>query len=288
MNVKLDYTEQTTDARAIATANKFNTVSVAVAHYLMMPLTNPHIAIHADGTSFKTGGALTDEIQVIYDPEEQRAWGAPLKVLPVKGSCLTAYFVKIYLCMNATGTTAPPIYICADNNMEPGVIDVHEVAGLGIGTDALGFTTLTYTPSECLNIDISGPFTDDGYVSVIVDTFTRWVELYQTLNATALSAAHSVDLALRSNFVLIIRECLLLIGTQDCLTLAYPKEENAPVERMNKEINRHLRVLTFENTSPNHSDRLKSLLFNCFLATSSIWIVASSFHRMKDQRHPSR
>jgi hypothetical protein len=47
----------------------------------------------------------------------------------------------------------------------------------------------------------------------------------------------------------VIRECLLLIGTQECLTLAYPKEENAPVERMNKEINRHLRVLTFEKTS---------------------------------------
>jgi hypothetical protein len=90
MNLKLGYAEQTRDAGAIATANKFNAVSVAAAHYLMMPLTNPHIAINADGTSFKTGGALTDKIQVIFDPEEQRARGAPLKVLPVKGSYLTA------------------------------------------------------------------------------------------------------------------------------------------------------------------------------------------------------
>jgi hypothetical protein len=62
MDQKLGYAEQTTDARAIATANKFNAVSVAVAHYLMMPLINPHIAINADGTSYQTGGALTDKI----------------------------------------------------------------------------------------------------------------------------------------------------------------------------------------------------------------------------------
>jgi hypothetical protein len=55
MNLKLGYAEQTRDAGAIATANKFNAVSVAATHYLMMPLTNPHIAINADGTSFKNG-----------------------------------------------------------------------------------------------------------------------------------------------------------------------------------------------------------------------------------------
>ena len=71
----------------------------------------------------------------------------------------------------------------------------------------------------------------------------------------------------------IIREFLLLVGVKHCLTLAYSKEENAIVERYNKEINRHLHALTFENLSlpgykkslpfvqrilnSNHSDRLK-------------------------------
>ena len=158
---------------------------------------------------------------------------------------------------------------------------------LKIPIHAHGFTTSTYTPMECLNIDFVGPFPDDGYVFVIVDTFTRWVELYHTLDATALSAAQSLlkhfgrfgaPLQLRSDngphFVAdVIREFLILIGTQHCLTLAYSKEENALVERMNKEINRHLRALTFENTSlekyadslpfvqrilnSNYSDRLK-------------------------------
>jgi transposase InsO family protein len=134
---------------------------------------------------------------------------------------------------------------------------------LKIPIHAHGFTTSTYTPMECLNIDFIGLFPDDGYVYVTVDTFTRWVELYHTLDATALSAAQCLlkhfgrfgaPLQLRSDngphFVAdVIREFLSLVGTQHCLTLAYSKEENALVERMNKGINRHLRALTFENTS---------------------------------------
>ena len=71
-----------------------------------------------------------------------------------------------------------------------------------------------------------------------------------------------------------IREFLALVGIEQCLTLAYSKEENAIVERFNKEINRRfLRALTFDNLSlgdyreslpfvqrilnSNHSDRLK-------------------------------
>ena len=60
---------------------------------------------------------------------------------------------------------------------------------LKIPIHAHGFTTSTYTPMECLNIDFIGPFPDQGYILVIVDTFTRWVELYHTTDATSLSAA---------------------------------------------------------------------------------------------------
>ena len=152
---------------------------------------------------------------------------------------------------------------------------------------AHGFSTSTYTPMECLNIDFIGPFPDGGYVLVINDTFTRWVELYHTKDASALSTAQCLlkhfgrfgaPLQLRSDngphFIAeVIKEFLALIGTQHCLTLAYSKEENAIVERMNKEVNRHLRALTYDNVTlddystslpfvqrilnSNHSDRLK-------------------------------
>jgi hypothetical protein len=50
----------------------------------------------------------------------------------------------------------------------------------------------------------------------------------------------------------VIREILMLIGTEHCLTLAYSKEENALVERANKEVNRHFRAFTFlTNTVKN-------------------------------------
>ena len=42
----------------------------------------------------------------------------------------------------------------------------------------------------------------------------------------------------------VIREFLSFIGTRHCLLLVYYKEENAIVERMNKEINRHIRTHT--------------------------------------------
>ena len=60
---------------------------------------------------------------------------------------------------------------------------------LKIPIHAHDFTTSTYTPMECLDIDFLGPFPDKGYILVIVCTFTRWVELYLTTDATALSAA---------------------------------------------------------------------------------------------------
>ena len=67
----------------------------------------------------------------------------------MKGSSLTAYFVKFYLCMTATGITAPPIYIVADANMKEGVIDHYEVPGLGIGTevDSSGYIVFAKTRS---------------------------------------------------------------------------------------------------------------------------------------------
>ena len=46
-----------------------------------------------------------------------------------------------------------------------------------------------------------------------------------------------------------IKEVLAPIGLQHCLTLAYSKEENAIVGRMNKEVNRHLRALTYDNVT---------------------------------------
>ena len=124
---------------------------------------------------------------------------------------------------------------------------------------------------ECLNIDLIGPFPDQGYILVIVDTFARWAELYHTTDATALSAAECLlthfgrfgaPHQFRSDngpHFIVIREFRLLIGVSHTLALAYSKQENATVERYDKEINRHLRALIFENLSL--TDCKKSLPF---------------------------
>ena len=44
----------------------------------------------------------------------------------------------------------------------------------------------------------------------------------------------------------IIKDFLAAVGTGHNQTLAYSKEQNSIVERINKEINRHLRAFTFD------------------------------------------
>ena len=128
---------------------------------------------------------------------------------------------------------------------------------------AYKYVTSTYRPMECLNIDFIGPYPDKGYVLTIVDTFTRWVELFATPEATAEQACiclvqhfgrYGSPSVIRSDrgshFAnAVIAQFLVATGTAQNLTLAYSSQENAIVERNNKEINRHLRALTFDKNT---------------------------------------
>ena len=140
-----------------------------------------------------------------------------------------------------------------------------------ININAHKFVTSTYRPMECLNIDFIGPYPDKGYVLVIVDCFTRWVELYPVPEATANTAfkcllqhfgRYGCPTTIRSDrgshFAnSVITQFLEATGTLQNLTLAYSSEENAIVERTNKEINRHLRALTFhKNTIHDYQEGL--------------------------------
>ena len=138
-----------------------------------------------------------------------------------------------------------------------------KMSQLKIPIAAQPFTVSSYSPMECLNIDFVGPYPDNGYVLVLVDTFTRWIELHWV----AAADAEQTSLCLLNHFGrfgspayltsdrgghfvnAVIEEFLRHIGTQQILTLAYSKEENAIVERTNKEVNRHLRALTFDKNT---------------------------------------
>jgi hypothetical protein len=117
---------------------------------------------------------------------------------------------------------------------------------------------------ERLNIDSMGPFDTDelgnSYIIVIIDCFTRSVELYPTKDTTAIVAAnvllqhfgrygcaYQLLSDCGSQYVNeIVEELIKLIGTENIQILAYSKEENSIVERSNKEILRHIRALIFD------------------------------------------
>jgi len=123
------------------------------------------------------------------------------------------------------------------------------------------FTTGTYDVMERVNIDTIGPLPKDDwghtYILVMIDCFSRFVELYATRDATALSAASALlqfvgrygcpaqilsdqGPQFANN---IIQEFTRLLGTEHVFTLAYSKQENSIVERVNKEVMRHLRAM---------------------------------------------
>jgi hypothetical protein len=66
---------------------------------------------------------------------------------------------------------------------------------------------------ECLNIDDVGPYPDKSYVFVIIDTFTTWVELFHSPEATGKSAAKT------SSTTLVYSELLLNFHRTEALTL---------------------------------------------------------------------
>ncbi len=126
-----------------------------------------------------------------------------------------------------------------------------------IAIKANKFTCASYNPFEVLHLDHIGPLTKDAhgteYILVIIDAFSRWVELFPTKSTTAIETA-SVIL----NHVIhtdqgpafhneLVQELLRLSAIENSFATAYSSEENGIVERANQEVMRHLRVLLFDS-----------------------------------------
>ena len=58
--------------------------------------------------------------------------------------------------------------------------------------NAAHFSTSTHAIFDTLNIDYVGPFPDKGYILVIIDAFSRWIEMFWCKDANAESAAESL------------------------------------------------------------------------------------------------
>lgn len=126
------------------------------------------------------------------------------------------------------------------------------------------FTLASYTPWEKINIDAMGPFptTPEGYqhIIVIVDCFTRFVELLPAKSTGALDAKRAILSVVGRYGVPVtittdggsqfknktITDLITMLGIEHKMTVAYSKEENAMVERANKEVLRHLAAMIYE------------------------------------------
>jgi transposase InsO family protein len=99
------------------------------------------------------------------------------------------------------------------------------------------------------------------YILVIIDAFSRWVELYPTATTTAVETASCIfqhfarfgnpDVVHTERGTAfhneIIEELLRMTGVEQSLTTAYSSEENGIVERANQEVLRHLNAILFDS-----------------------------------------
>jgi hypothetical protein len=127
------------------------------------------------------------------------------------------------------------------------------------------FTLSTYGLWHTVSVDYIERLAPDRYgnnmIIVIIDNFSRFTDLYPC-NSTAAEGAADALLAFcgryvtplhfttdcGSNFKSKLMACLLeRLGTDHFLTTAYSKEQNALVERQNKEVIRHLKNIIFDH-----------------------------------------
>ena len=131
------------------------------------------------------------------------------------------------------------------------------------------FTVGCYEPMEQLGADTIGPLPEDEdgnmFILVLICCFTRWVSLYPIKDTSAKCCAEALLQHVGtfgcpaqilsdngSQFInSIVEELLKLIGVQHLRILAYSKEEKSIVERVNKEVMRHLRALIFTHNETN-------------------------------------
>lgn len=134
---------------------------------------------------------------------------------------------------------------------------------------AIPFTCATYSPMARINMDTIGPLPEstDGkkYILVMMDCFSRFVELFAIRTTSAeecascllqfigrYGAPEQIMSDRGTQFVnAIVANLLKRTGTHHILSIAYSKQENALVERMNREVMRQLRAMVSERKIRN-------------------------------------
>jgi transposase InsO family protein len=130
------------------------------------------------------------------------------------------------------------------------------------------FTLSSRSPMEVLHMDWIGPLhfenNETGYILVIIDCFTRWVELYPAATIEAVTTAECLHdfigrygtpkMIVSDRGVdftsSLVEELIRLSGIEHHRSLRHSKQEVAIVERANQEVMRHLRALFLDGRIP--------------------------------------
>ena len=116
------------------------------------------------------------------------------------------------------------------------------------------FTCASYNPFESLHIDHISPLPVDdkgnSHILVMIDAFSRWVELFPTKTTGASEAAGCIFQHFgRFKTPDVIHtdqgpdQVIHTEQVEHSFDTAYSKEENGLVERANQEVMRHLRAM---------------------------------------------
>lgn len=126
------------------------------------------------------------------------------------------------------------------------------------------FTTVGMNLMENLSIDSIGPLEADRFgnthMIVVIDKFSRWLELYPAPGADAISAARALvsfygRFGTPKNITsdngkeycnALVKEFHKQVGVNHDITVAYSHEENGVVERANREVRRYLNDICYD------------------------------------------
>jgi hypothetical protein len=129
------------------------------------------------------------------------------------------------------------------------------------------YTTSSRTPMDTVSVDTLGPFPEDEdgnkYIVVIIDCFSKFVELQATKDLTALGAAQCLfryvgrygtpSRLVSDNGTQYVNDVIMqltrYLGLHHHKITPYSHEENSIVERANKEVLRHLMNLVFDKNT---------------------------------------
>ena len=122
-----------------------------------------------------------------------------------------------------------------------------------------------HSPMDRINIDTIGPLPEDAdgnkYIIVIIDMFSRYAELYTIKDATAITTAAKCMVHWIGHYGIpgelltdngkqytadVIEQLCELLQLDHLTIMPYSHQENAIVERANKEVNRILRAIIFD------------------------------------------